>query len=147
MHHEQRPPSQSRPPKLFCPLWRRLTLCAGLFQPHWLEQRWQDKVAAGFTNSASQRGDKLSTLMQLNVFAMQMGMILAGVGDLPGNNWSGGARTDLNRLGTWLGHGTKQCRRSNAERRGHRHRRTRRWARRDYRWSSQRWSCIRVGAD
>ncbi len=51
-----------------------------------------------------------------------MGMILVGVRDLPGNNWSGGARTDLNRLGTWLGHGTKQCRRSNAERRGHRHR-------------------------
>jgi multimeric flavodoxin WrbA len=60
------------------------------FQPHWLEQRWKDKVAAGFTNSASQNGDKLSTLMQLAVFAMQMGMIWVGVGDLPGNNWSGG---------------------------------------------------------
>lgn len=73
------------------------------FQPHWLEQRWKDKVAAGFTNSASQNGDKLCTLLQLAVFAMQMGMIWAGVGDLPGNNWSGGARTDLNRLGTWVG--------------------------------------------
>jgi NAD(P)H dehydrogenase (quinone) len=73
------------------------------FQPHWLEQRWKDKVAGGFTNSASQNGDKLSTLVQLTVFAMQMGMIWVGVGDLPGNNWSGGARTDLNRLGTWLG--------------------------------------------
>jgi NAD(P)H dehydrogenase (quinone) len=73
------------------------------FQPHWLEQRWKDKIAAGFTNSASQNGDKLSTLFQLTVFAMQMGMIWVGVGDLPGNNWSGGARTDLNRLGTWLG--------------------------------------------
>jgi NAD(P)H dehydrogenase (quinone) len=73
------------------------------FQPHWLEQRWKDKVAAGFTNSASQNGDKLSTLMQLTVFAMQMGMIWVGVGDLPGNNWSGGARTDINSLGTWLG--------------------------------------------
>jgi NAD(P)H dehydrogenase (quinone) len=73
------------------------------FQPHWLEQRWKDKVAAGFTNSASQSGDKLSTLLQLTVFAMQMGMIWVGVGDLPGNNWSGGARSDLNRLGTWVG--------------------------------------------
>lgn len=73
------------------------------FRPHWLEQRWKDKVAAGFTNSASQSGDKLSTLLQLNVFAMQMGMIWVGVGDLPGNNWSGGARSDLNRLGTWVG--------------------------------------------
>jgi multimeric flavodoxin WrbA len=33
------------------------------FQPHWLEQRWKDKIAAGFTNSASQNGDKLSTLI------------------------------------------------------------------------------------
>jgi NAD(P)H dehydrogenase (quinone) len=73
------------------------------FRPHWLEQRWKDKTAAGFTNSASQSGDKLSTLLQLTVFAMQMGMIWVGVGDLPGNNWSGGARSDLNRLGTWVG--------------------------------------------
>jgi multimeric flavodoxin WrbA len=73
------------------------------FQPHWLEQRWKDKIAAGFTNSASQNGDKLSTLLQLTIFAMQTGMIWVGVGELPGNTWSGGARTDLNRLGTWLG--------------------------------------------
>jgi hypothetical protein len=30
-------------------------------------------------------------------------MIWAGVGDPPGNNWSGGSRDDINRLGTWLG--------------------------------------------
>src|SRR5215469_9831014 len=73
------------------------------FNPHWLEQRWKDKVAAGFTNSASQNGDKASTLYELLTFAMQMGMIWIGVGDLPGNNWSGGSRVDLNRLGTWIG--------------------------------------------
>jgi NAD(P)H dehydrogenase (quinone) len=73
------------------------------FRPSWLEQRWKDKVAAGFTNSASQSGDKLSTLIQLTVFAMQMGMIWVGVSDLPGNNWSGGSRTDINRLGSWVG--------------------------------------------
>jgi multimeric flavodoxin WrbA len=73
------------------------------FQPHWLEQRWKDKIAAGFTNSASQNGDKASTLYQLVTFAMQMGMIWVGVGDLPGNNWSGGTRGDLNRLGSWIG--------------------------------------------
>jgi multimeric flavodoxin WrbA len=73
------------------------------FQPRWLEQRWKDKIAAGFTNSASQSGDKLTTLFQLAVFAMQMGMIWVGVSDLPGNNWSGGSRSDLNRLGTWMG--------------------------------------------
>jgi len=42
-------------------------------------------------------------LLQLSVFAMQMGMIWVGVSDLPGNNWSGGARSDLNRLGSWVG--------------------------------------------
>jgi multimeric flavodoxin WrbA len=73
------------------------------FLPHWLEQRWKDKIAAGFTNSASQNGDKLLTLLQLTIFAMQMGMIWVGVSDLPGNYWSGGARSDLNRLGTWVG--------------------------------------------
>jgi len=63
----------------------------------------KDKVRGGLYELASQNGDKLSTLLQLTVFAMQMGMIWVGVGDLPGNNWSGGARSDLNRLGTWVG--------------------------------------------
>jgi NAD(P)H dehydrogenase (quinone) len=74
-----------------------------VFLQRWFEQRWKDKVAAGFTNSASQNGDKLTTLFQLSVFAMQMGRIWVGVSDLPGNNWSGGARSDLNRLGCWVG--------------------------------------------
>lgn len=72
------------------------------FNP-WRAQAWKDKVAAGFTNSASQSGDKLNTLIDLAVFAAQMGMIWVGVGDAPGNNWSGGSRDDINRLGTWLG--------------------------------------------
>jgi NAD(P)H dehydrogenase (quinone) len=72
------------------------------FNP-WRAQSWKDKVAAGFTNSASQSGDKLNTLIDFAVFAAQMGMIWIGVGDPPGNNWSGGSRDDLNRLGTWLG--------------------------------------------
>jgi NAD(P)H dehydrogenase (quinone) len=61
------------------------------------------KFAAGFTNSASQNGDKLSSLIQLAIFAAQMGMIWVGVGDGPGNNWSGGTVNDVNRLGSWLG--------------------------------------------
>jgi NAD(P)H dehydrogenase (quinone) len=79
------------------------TFLEAAFIPRWFEQRWKDKVAAGFTNSASQNGDKASSLYQLFTFAMQMGMIWVGVGDLPGNNWSGGARSDVNRLGTWVG--------------------------------------------
>jgi multimeric flavodoxin WrbA len=72
------------------------------FNP-WRTQAWKDKVAAGFTNSASQSGDKLNTLIDFAIFAAQMGMIWVGVGDPPGNNWSGGSRDDVNRLGTWLG--------------------------------------------
>ena len=72
------------------------------FDP-WLAQAWKDKIAAAFTNSASQNGDKLSSLIQLAVFGAQMGMIWVGVGDGPGNNWTGGSVEDNNRLGSWLG--------------------------------------------
>ena len=41
-------------------------------------------------------------LTQLAVFAAQMGMLWVGVGDPPGNNWTGSA-DDINRLGSWLG--------------------------------------------
>ena len=69
----------------------------------WMVQAWKDKIGAAFTNSASQNGDKLSTLIQLVIFGAQMGMIWVGVGDGPGNNWSGGSVHDNNRLGSWLG--------------------------------------------
>jgi NAD(P)H dehydrogenase (quinone) len=69
----------------------------------WIVQAWKDKFAAAFTNSASQNGDKLSSLIQLSLFAAQMGMIWVGVADGPGNNWTGGTVDDINRLGSWLG--------------------------------------------
>lgn len=69
----------------------------------WLAQGWRNKVAAGFTNSGNQSGDKLNTLIQLMVFAMQHGMIWTGL-DLPGgNNTDAGSTADLNRLGSWTG--------------------------------------------
>jgi NAD(P)H dehydrogenase (quinone) len=69
----------------------------------WMQQKWKDKFAAGFTNSASQSGDKLSTLTQLAVFAAQHGMIWVSLGLPPGNNSSKGSVQDLNRLGSFLG--------------------------------------------
>lgn len=69
----------------------------------WSSQDWKDKLAAGFTNSASQSGDKLSTLQQLAVFAAQHSMVWVGLGLLPGNNSSKGSTDDLNRLGSFLG--------------------------------------------
>ena len=69
----------------------------------WYGRGWQDKLAAGFTVSASQSGDKLATLQQLSVFAAQHGMVWVGLGLLPGNNNSKGSVNDLNRLGSFLG--------------------------------------------
>ncbi len=69
----------------------------------WYVRTWKDKIAAGFTNSASQSGDKLNTLIQLAIFAAQHGMIWVGLDLLPGNNSSKGSVDDLNRLGGFLG--------------------------------------------
>jgi len=69
----------------------------------WYARAWKDKIAAGFTNSASQSGDKLNTLVSLAVFAAQHGMIWVGLDILPGNNNSKGSVEDLNRLGSFLG--------------------------------------------
>jgi NAD(P)H dehydrogenase (quinone) len=73
------------------------------FAPRWMQQRWKDKLGAGFTNSASRSGDKLLTLQQFSVFAAQMGMIWAGVGDPPGGNRTDSTPDDVNQLGSWLG--------------------------------------------
>ena len=69
----------------------------------WATQDWKDKIAAGFTHSASHGGDKFNTVTQLFTFAMQHGMIWTGLGLLPGNNSSKGSVNDLNRLGSSTG--------------------------------------------
>jgi NAD(P)H dehydrogenase (quinone) len=69
----------------------------------WATQRWRDKIAAGFTTSGAQSGDKLLTLIQLVVLAAQHGMIWVTLDLMPGNDRSTGSVNDLNRLGSWLG--------------------------------------------
>lgn len=69
--------------------------------------KWRDKLAAGFTNSASQAGDKLATLQQLAVFAAQHGMTWVNLGLPPANNTSAGSDAELNRLGFYLGAGAQ----------------------------------------
>jgi len=64
---------------------------------------WKDKIAAGFTNSASQAGDKSETLSQLAIFAAQHSMHWVNLGLPPANNSSTGSEQELNRLGFWLG--------------------------------------------
>lgn len=69
----------------------------------WFKMGWKDKIGAAFTVSASQSGDKLSTLQQLVTFGMQHGMVWVGTAMMPGNNNSKGSNADLNRLGSTTG--------------------------------------------
>jgi len=69
----------------------------------WFERGWQDKIAAGFTVSSSQAGDKFATLSQLSTLAAQHGMIWVSLGLLPGNNTSTGSVEDINRIGASVG--------------------------------------------
>lgn len=71
----------------------------------WLHQEWKDKIAAGFTNSGSLSGDKLSTLQYFTVLAAQHGMIWVGQGETLSTASSGhGAAPDMiNRIGSSLG--------------------------------------------
>jgi len=71
-------------------------------RPRFLEQRWKDKLAAGFTNSAGKSGDKLLVLQQLAGFAAQHGMVWVTLGQLPGWQTSAGS-ADENRLASFLG--------------------------------------------
>ncbi|MEL3948602.1 MULTISPECIES: flavodoxin family protein [Streptomyces] len=69
----------------------------------WFTRAWQDKIAAGFTNSASKSGDKLHTLQYFQTLAAQQGMHWVSLGLLPGWNSTEGSENDLNRLGFFSG--------------------------------------------
>jgi len=68
----------------------------------WFGQAWKDKVFAGFTNSATMNGDKLSTLHYLFTLAMQHGGIWVGTGMLPSNS-KAAQRNDINFVGSSSG--------------------------------------------
>lgn len=68
----------------------------------WFGQQWKDKIFAGFTNSATMNGDKLSTLHYLFTLAMQHGGIWVGTGIMPSNKKSA-QRNDLNYVGSFSG--------------------------------------------
>ncbi|MEK5760772.1 flavodoxin family protein, partial [Acinetobacter variabilis] len=65
----------------------------------WKNRLWQGKLAAGFANSGGLSGDKLAVLQQLNIFAMQHGMLWSGLPLMT----TGHTETDLNRLSSCLG--------------------------------------------
>ena len=69
----------------------------------WFTSAWKDKIAAGFTNSLSLSGDKLSTLSYFSVLAAQQGMIWVSAG-IPAGASTGDVSVDgVNRVGSSLG--------------------------------------------
>lgn len=68
----------------------------------WFSQGWKDKLFAGFTNSASMNGDKLSTLHYLFTLAMQHSGIWVGTGMMPSNT-KAAQRNDPNYMGSFSG--------------------------------------------
>jgi len=68
----------------------------------WFTLGWKDKLAAGFTNSASMNGDKLSTLHYLFTLSQQHGMLWAGTGMMPSNT-KAAKRDDINYVASSAG--------------------------------------------
>jgi NAD(P)H dehydrogenase (quinone) len=68
----------------------------------WFIGAWKDKLAAGFTNSASQNGDKGVTISYLITFAMQHAMLWVGTGLMPASS-KPALRSDINWLGGFSG--------------------------------------------
>ena len=71
----------------------------------WFEQKWKNKLAAGFTNSGSLSGDKLASLQAFSILAAQHGMIWISTGMMPiqRDHGHGGKPEDINRVGSYLG--------------------------------------------
>ena len=68
----------------------------------WYAQVWRNKLAAGFTNSATLNGDKFSTLTYLFTLSQQHGMLWAGMG-MKAPNAKANTRDDVNHLGGYAG--------------------------------------------
>lgn len=68
----------------------------------WYAQQWKNKLAAGFTNSASTNGDKLSTVHYLFTLSQQHGMFWIGTGLMPSNS-KAAKRDDVNFMGGYSG--------------------------------------------
>ena len=68
----------------------------------WFNQDWKNKLAAGFTNSASMNGDKHSTLHYFMTLSMQHSMLWVGTG-LMASNTKAAKRDDINYLGSFAG--------------------------------------------
>jgi NAD(P)H dehydrogenase (quinone) len=68
----------------------------------WFGKAWRNKLAAGFTNSATLNGDKFSTLAYFWTLSQQHGMLWAGMG-MHASNAKASTRDDLNNVGGYGG--------------------------------------------
>ncbi len=68
----------------------------------WFQMGWKDKIAAGFTNSASMNGDKHGTIGFFQTLAAQHGMLWVSTGMQPSATMAA-ERNDLNYLGGYAG--------------------------------------------
>lgn len=68
----------------------------------WFAKAWRNKVAAGFTNSATLNGDKFSTLTYFFTLSQQHGMFWVGIG-MHAPNAKANGRDDVNHLGGYSG--------------------------------------------
>jgi NAD(P)H dehydrogenase (quinone) len=68
----------------------------------WFTQQWKNKLAAGFTNSASMNGDKLSTLHYFFTLSQQHSMLWVGTGLMPSNS-KAATRNDINYVASFAG--------------------------------------------
>jgi len=68
----------------------------------WFNQKWKDKIFAGFTNSASMNGDKHSTLHYFITLAMQHSGVWVGTGLMPANSKTA-QRNDINYVASFAG--------------------------------------------
>lgn len=68
----------------------------------WFMKVWRDKLAAGFSNSATLNGDKFSTITYFFTLSQQHGMLWVGSGMHP-SNAKAHTRDDINNLGGYAG--------------------------------------------
>ncbi len=68
----------------------------------WYQRHWKDKLAAGFTNSATINGDKAGTINYFITLSQQHGMFWVGTG-MTAPNAKHHTRDDINHLGGYAG--------------------------------------------
>jgi multimeric flavodoxin WrbA len=68
----------------------------------WFSKQWRNKIAAGFTNSATLNGDKFSTINYFFTLSQQHGMFWVGMG-MHAPNAKASTRDDINNVGGYAG--------------------------------------------